>query len=228
MRRSSSLDLTCQGRRGNRRLRSTRERAREALRRTPRAGGRRDARARARRGCDRGRRLARSSRSATSPPGSSTRATRRTSSAPRRRGRGDEIAVIPPVSGGDFRLSADPLSGDAAVAEVRDDGAGAIATFIGTTRAHSRGREVLHLEYEAYEGMAEQVMEELASRLSDRHELTQGRDPPSRRPRRHRRDERRHRRVGAAPGGRARRLPRGDRRIEGLRPALEEGDVRGR
>ena len=54
---------------------------------------------------------------------------------------GDEIAVIPPVSGGDFRLSADPLSGDAAVAEVRDDGAGAIATFIGTTRAHSRGRE---------------------------------------------------------------------------------------
>jgi len=85
---------------------------------------------------------------------------------------GDEVAVIPPVSGGDFRLSAAPLSGDAAVAEVRDDGAGAIATFIGTTRAHSRGRDVLHLEYEAYEGMAEQVMEELASRLSDRHELS--------------------------------------------------------
>jgi molybdopterin synthase catalytic subunit len=84
---------------------------------------------------------------------------------------GDEVAVIPPVSGGDFRLSASPLSVDDAVAEVRDDEAGAIATFVGTTRAHSRGREVIHLEYEAYEGMAEQVMADLASKLAERHEL---------------------------------------------------------
>ncbi len=85
---------------------------------------------------------------------------------------GDEVAVIPPVSGGDFRLSDAPLSIDAAVAEVRDDGAGAIATFVGTTRAHSRGRDVLHLEYEAYEGMAEQVMATLAEELKGRHELS--------------------------------------------------------
>ena len=85
---------------------------------------------------------------------------------------GDEVAVIPPVSGGDFRLSDTPLSLDAAVAEVRDDGAGAIATFVGTTRAHSRGRDVLHLEYEAYEGMAEQVMATLAEELKGRHELS--------------------------------------------------------
>jgi molybdopterin synthase catalytic subunit len=84
---------------------------------------------------------------------------------------GDEVAVIPPVSGGDFRLSEAPLSVDAAVAEVRDDGAGAIATFIGTTRAHSRGRDVLHLDYEAYEGMAEHVMADLADGLKRRHEL---------------------------------------------------------
>ena len=84
---------------------------------------------------------------------------------------GDEVAVIPPVSGGDFRLSAEPLSVDAAVDEVRDDAAGAIATFIGTTRARSRGREVIHLEYEAYEGMAEQVMADLAAQLIERHEL---------------------------------------------------------
>jgi MoaE-MoaD fusion protein len=83
----------------------------------------------------------------------------------------DEVAVIPPVSGGDFRLSEEPLSVDAAVAEVRDHAAGAIATFIGTTRAHSRGREVIHLEYEAYEGMAEQVMADLAAELGERHEL---------------------------------------------------------
>ncbi len=85
---------------------------------------------------------------------------------------GDEIAVIPPVSGGDFKLSGDPLSVDTAVAEVRDENAGAIATFIGTTRAQSRGRDVLYLEYEAYEGMAEQVMSDLAAQLADRHELS--------------------------------------------------------
>jgi MoaE-MoaD fusion protein len=84
---------------------------------------------------------------------------------------GDEVAVIPPVSGGDFRLSAEPLSVDAAVAGVRVGAAGAIATFIGTTRAQSRGREVLYLEYEAYEGMAEQVMADLADQLKRRHEL---------------------------------------------------------
>ena len=84
---------------------------------------------------------------------------------------GDEVAVIPPVSGGDFRLSEERLSVDAAVDEVRDDGAGAIATFVGTTRAHSRGRDVLHLDYEAYEGMAEQVMADLAAELSRRHDL---------------------------------------------------------
>jgi molybdopterin synthase catalytic subunit/molybdopterin converting factor small subunit len=84
---------------------------------------------------------------------------------------GDEVAVIPPVSGGDFKLSGDPLSVGEAVAEVRDPAAGAIATFIGTTRAHSRGRDVLHLEYEAYEGMAQEVMADLAADLTRRHEL---------------------------------------------------------
>jgi molybdopterin synthase catalytic subunit len=84
---------------------------------------------------------------------------------------GDEIAVIPPVSGGDFRLSETRLSLDAAVAEVRDEEAGAIATFVGTTRRHSRGRAVLYLEYEAYEGMAEETMSALAAELGGRHEL---------------------------------------------------------
>jgi len=84
---------------------------------------------------------------------------------------GDEVAVIPPVSGGDFKLSEDPLSIDAAVAEVKRDDAGAIATFVGTTRARSRGRDVLHLEYEAYEGMAEKVMADLAEELKRRHDL---------------------------------------------------------
>ena len=84
---------------------------------------------------------------------------------------GDEVAFIPPVSGGDFLLSADPLSVENVVAEVREDTAGAIATFVGTTRSHSRGRDVLHLEYEAYEGMAEQVMSDLGDELIRRHQL---------------------------------------------------------
>jgi molybdopterin synthase catalytic subunit len=84
---------------------------------------------------------------------------------------GDEVAVIPPVSGGGFRLFETPLSLDAAVDEVRTDDAGAVATFVGTTRRRSRDRDVVYLEYEAYEGMAEQVMEDLADELKRRHEL---------------------------------------------------------
>ena len=84
---------------------------------------------------------------------------------------GDEVALIPPVSGGAFLLSEEPLSLDRVVDEVRADEAGAIATFTGTTRIHSRGRTVTHLDYEAYEGMAEGVMAEIAGRLQDRYEL---------------------------------------------------------
>ncbi len=84
---------------------------------------------------------------------------------------GDEVALIPPVSGGAFRLSDEPLDLAAVVAEVADERAGAIATFLGTTRIRSRDRTVLHLDYEAYEGMAEQVMEEIAAELRDRYDL---------------------------------------------------------
>jgi molybdopterin synthase catalytic subunit/molybdopterin converting factor small subunit len=85
---------------------------------------------------------------------------------------GDEVALIPPVSGGAFLLSDEPLSLDRVVDEVRSDEVGAIATFTGTTRVHSRGRIVTHLDYEAYEGMAERVMAEIADALHARYELT--------------------------------------------------------
>jgi molybdopterin synthase catalytic subunit len=85
---------------------------------------------------------------------------------------GDEVALIPPVSGGAFLLSDEPLSLDRVVDEVRDEQAGAIATFTGTTRISSRGRTVTHLEYEAYEGMAEGVMAEIAKGLHSRYELS--------------------------------------------------------
>ena len=84
---------------------------------------------------------------------------------------GDEVALIPPVSGGAFRVTDQPLSLDTAVAEVADERAGAIATFTGTVRRQSRGREVTQLEYEAYAEMAEDVMAQLAHNLQERYEL---------------------------------------------------------
>jgi len=86
---------------------------------------------------------------------------------------GDEVALIPPVSGGadDVLLTADPLSLDAAVRAAASDEAGAVATFVGTVRRQSRGREVTRLEYEAYAEMAEDVMAQLARDLEERYDL---------------------------------------------------------
>ena len=84
---------------------------------------------------------------------------------------GDEVALIPPVSGGAFRLTEEPIDPNAVIREVSDERAGGIATFIGTTRIESRGRTVHHLDYEAYGGMAEQVMAELADDLRRKYDL---------------------------------------------------------
>jgi molybdopterin synthase catalytic subunit len=84
---------------------------------------------------------------------------------------GDEVALIPPVSGGSYRLSAEPLSLEGVVREVQSDEAGAIATFTGTTRARARGRQVVRLEYEAFEGMAESTMAVIADELKAKHAL---------------------------------------------------------
>src|SRR5207244_369265 len=59
---------------------------------------------------------------------------------------GDEVALIPPVSGGAYRLSEGPIDPNDVIREVLDPRAGGIATFIGTTRIQSRGRTVQHLD----------------------------------------------------------------------------------
>jgi MoaE-MoaD fusion protein len=105
------------------------------------------------------------------PPGLLYAVNREYAPAERELADGDEVALIPPVSGGASRLSAGPIDPAAVIAEVADERAGGIAVFIGTTRVQSRGRKVLHLDYEAYEGMAEQVMEELAADLQGTYEL---------------------------------------------------------
>lgn len=88
---------------------------------------------------------------------------------------GDELALIPPVSGGAtgslarIAIGTGPLSVDEVIAAVRDDAFGAVAVFLGTVRDTSRGRRVTHLEYEAYGEMAERRMREIADRLEQRH-----------------------------------------------------------
>ena len=69
---------------------------------------------------------------------------------------GDEVALIPPVSGGSVgalhaRVTTEPLALDPLVELVRDSRAGAVVTFLGVTR------EVPELEYEAYAEMAERA-----------------------------------------------------------------------
>lgn len=83
----------------------------------------------------------------------------------------DELALIPPVSGGgeDPRIHAaivaEPLSADALIARVRDPRAGALVTFHGVTR------EVDELHYEAYTEMALAALREIAARAAAAHGL---------------------------------------------------------
>ena len=105
------------------------------------------------------------------PPGLAYAVNREYADRDRELADGDEVALIPPVSGGAFLLSAEPLDLRAVVREVQRNEAGAIATFVGTTRRHSRGRVVLYLNYEAYPEMAEQMMRELAAALKKKHDL---------------------------------------------------------
>ena len=85
-------------------------------------------------------------------------------------GAGDELALIPPVSGGatavaHARVTDGPLSLDALVERVRDPRAGAVVTFQGVTR------EVERLDYEAYVEMAEERLAQIVAAAIERHGL---------------------------------------------------------
>ena len=60
------------------------------------------------------------------------------------------------------RLQTEPIRVDELIADVRGDGDGAVAIFLGTARDLTKGTKVLFLEYEAYAGMAEREMERIA------------------------------------------------------------------
>jgi MoaE-MoaD fusion protein len=88
---------------------------------------------------------------------------------------GDEVAVIPPVSGGSgaadgrlFRVTGDPLDVTEVIRAVEDPAAGAIVSFTGTVRDHSLGKEVVALDYEAYPAAAEKMMARIADEIAAR------------------------------------------------------------
>jgi molybdopterin synthase catalytic subunit len=83
---------------------------------------------------------------------------------------GDELALIPPVSGGSVgtahvRVTDEPLALDPLVARVTDPRAGAVVTFTGVTR------QVAELDYEAYVPMAQRHMERIVSEAIERYGL---------------------------------------------------------
>lgn len=90
----------------------------------------------------------------------------------------DEVAFIPPVSGGAEAPWVGPIAIgreriDVAALEraVANPAAGAIVTFAGTTRRENAGRRVIRLEYEAYEPMALAEMRKLAQAAGERWKI---------------------------------------------------------
>ncbi|RMF83559.1 MAG: MoaD family protein [Nitrospinota bacterium] len=90
---------------------------------------------------------------------------------------GDEIAFIPPVSGGAgmestpkkrFLITEDPLPVETLVDEVRTDASGAVVTFVGVVRNSFQGKPVHHLQYEAYKEMAEKKLEQIGTEVREK------------------------------------------------------------
>lgn len=81
---------------------------------------------------------------------------------------GDELVLIPPVSGGMIALVDQPIDVNALLAEVKHPQAGAVVLFLGTVRDTNQGRHVEHLEYEAYQKMALREMERVVTEVQQR------------------------------------------------------------
>jgi molybdopterin synthase catalytic subunit len=106
---------------------------------------------------------------------------------------GDEVALLPPVSGGaprtgtarpagaleDIReeptvaLTRERIDAERLISAARRAEDGAVVVFDGIVRNHSRGRPTLHLDYEAYEEMAGRKMREIASEACTRFGVRQ-------------------------------------------------------
>jgi molybdopterin synthase catalytic subunit len=87
-------------------------------------------------------------------------------------GEGDEVAFMPPVSGGAsgdfFLITREPIPTQKLADDMKAPEDGAVVVFEGVVRNHSRGRKTLYLEYEAYEPMAVAKMEEIGREIKAR------------------------------------------------------------
>jgi molybdopterin synthase catalytic subunit len=83
---------------------------------------------------------------------------------------GDEVAFLPPVSGGSgsHTVSSEPLDVGSVVNRVVGPDIGGIVSFIGTVRDTSRGHSIRHLEYDAYPEMAEREIRKIADHAAQR------------------------------------------------------------
>ncbi len=89
---------------------------------------------------------------------------------------GDEIAFLPPVSGGSdplIALTRDPIDTRALVRKTQRGADGAVVTFEGVVRDNTKGRATSFLEYECYEAMALRLMQDIADDLRARHAVDQ-------------------------------------------------------
>lgn len=98
----------------------------------------------------------------------------------------DEVALIPPVSGGAgadtpphavprpalIEITVAPISVDRVLGAVADPAAGAVVLFLGVVRDNARGRRVTRLEYEAYEALARREMDKIAATIGARWPMT--------------------------------------------------------
>ncbi|MBE6069829.1 MAG: molybdopterin converting factor [Clostridium lundense] len=94
----------------------------------------------------------------------------------------DEIALIPPVSGGEWSsndasdpaddqlyiITEEPLSVEEITAKVITPDHGAVLTFTGTTREWTQGQRTVHLEYEAYVPMALAKLRQIGAEITER------------------------------------------------------------
>ncbi len=86
---------------------------------------------------------------------------------------GDEVGLLPPVSGGSTpeavtALTRERIDAESLVAAAKQGDDGAVVVFDGIVRNNTRGHQTLHLDYEAYEEMAEKQMRELAGEARTR------------------------------------------------------------
>jgi molybdopterin synthase catalytic subunit len=97
---------------------------------------------------------------------------------------GDEVAFLPPVSGGSgypvelagnghyFALTRSAIDTRAVVARIQTGGDGAVVTFEGVVRNNTKGRPTLCLDYEGYESMALKMLAKIGGEIAASHQIT--------------------------------------------------------